>query len=124
VAEAARLMVDAGLVVVVDTVSPREEDRARARAVLGEDFHEIFVDAPAEVCAQRAREAAAEQALASNQQPPRKPQQGAYEEPSSPALRIAAGKLPVEASVSRILDLLASKGIYIDPSTIAGGAGI
>jgi bifunctional enzyme CysN/CysC len=49
----ARLMADAGLVVLVALISPLTEDRALARAVVGEDFHEVFVDAGRDVCEAR-----------------------------------------------------------------------
>ena len=54
VAEVARLMVDAGLVVIVALVSPFAVDRdlARGRFEPGE-FSEVWVRTPAEVCAAR-----------------------------------------------------------------------
>ncbi|GLX93460.1 adenylyl-sulfate kinase [Herbidospora sp. NBRC 101105] len=54
VAEVARVLVDAGLIVVVALVSPFRTDRAAARALFAEgDFAEVFVDTPAEECARR-----------------------------------------------------------------------
>jgi bifunctional enzyme CysN/CysC len=56
VAEVARLMADAGLVVVTAFISPYRQDRRRAREIAlegGHDFIEIYVDAPVEVCEQR-----------------------------------------------------------------------
>ena len=54
VAEVARLMVDAGLVVIVALVSPFAADRdlARSRFESGE-FSEVWVRTPADVCAAR-----------------------------------------------------------------------
>jgi adenylyl-sulfate kinase len=54
VTEVARLMVDAGLVVVVALISPfrAERQQARARFNAGE-FMEVFIDAPLAVCEQR-----------------------------------------------------------------------
>lgn len=54
VTEVARLMVDAGLVVISALISPfrAERDAARARFAPG-DFLEVFVDAPLEVCEAR-----------------------------------------------------------------------
>lgn len=49
VAEAANLMVEAGLIVIVALVSTFRADRARAAALLPEGrFLEVFVDAPLE----------------------------------------------------------------------------
>jgi adenylylsulfate kinase len=54
IAEVAKLMADAGLVVLTAFVSPYAADRAAARAVVGEDrFVEIFVDTPLEECERR-----------------------------------------------------------------------
>jgi bifunctional enzyme CysN/CysC len=47
VAEVARLMVDAGLIVLVSFISPFREERQMARGLVNEgEFFEIFVDAP------------------------------------------------------------------------------
>ncbi len=54
VAEVARLMVDAGLIVIVSFISPFQSERAFARGLFEPgDFSEIFVDASIEVCAAR-----------------------------------------------------------------------
>jgi bifunctional enzyme CysN/CysC len=54
VAEAAKLFVDAGLIVLVSFISPFRSERRMAREMVGEDeFIEIFVDTPIEVCMQR-----------------------------------------------------------------------
>ncbi len=50
---AAGLFADAGIVVMVAAISPSAEDRARIRAAYPGHFHEIFVDAPLEVCEAR-----------------------------------------------------------------------
>ena len=54
VAEVAKLMVEAGLIVLVSFISPFRSERRMARDLLGPDeFIEIFVDTPIEVCEQR-----------------------------------------------------------------------
>ncbi len=54
VAEVAKLMKDAGLVVFVALVSPYRADREAAAALFGEgEFLEVYVDTPVEVCAER-----------------------------------------------------------------------
>ena len=54
VAEAARLMVEAGLIVVVALISPFRADRRAAREIFdGDDFLEVYVDTPVEMCAVR-----------------------------------------------------------------------
>ncbi len=54
VAEVARLMVDAGLMVIVSFISPFESERQLARSLFKEgEFIEVFVDTPLAVCEQR-----------------------------------------------------------------------
>jgi adenylylsulfate kinase len=54
VAEVAKLMADAGLVVVVSFISPYRADREQAKQIIGEsDFMEVFVDCPLAVCEER-----------------------------------------------------------------------
>jgi bifunctional enzyme CysN/CysC len=54
VAEAARLFVDAGLIVMVSFISPFRSERRMARDLFDEgEFIEIFVDTPLEVCEAR-----------------------------------------------------------------------
>ena len=54
VAEAAKLMLEAGLVVIVALISPFRADRRAAREIFDDgDFIEVFVDTPVEMCATR-----------------------------------------------------------------------
>ena len=54
VAEVAKLMNDAGLIVITSFISPYERDRLMARDIIGsEDFIEIYVSTPIEECEKR-----------------------------------------------------------------------
>ena len=53
IGEVAKLMTDAGIIVLAAFVSPFLKDRQLLRDLLGDSFVEIFVDAPIEVCEQR-----------------------------------------------------------------------
>lgn len=54
VAEVARLMADAGLIVIVSFISPFKAERRMARELLGQgEFVEVFVDTRFEECAKR-----------------------------------------------------------------------
>ncbi|MDO8731644.1 MAG: adenylyl-sulfate kinase [Actinomycetota bacterium] len=54
VGEVAKLMMDAGVVVLVALVSPYRSDRRAARDIFDDgDFIEVYVDTPVEVCAER-----------------------------------------------------------------------
>ena len=54
VAEVAKLMRDAGLIVMTAFISPFRAEREMARQLIGEEnFIEVFVDTPLEICEQR-----------------------------------------------------------------------
>ena len=54
VAEVAKLMMDAGLIVMTAFISPFRAEREMARELIGTDnFVEVFVDTPLDVCEQR-----------------------------------------------------------------------
>ncbi|MFC6741849.1 adenylyl-sulfate kinase [Methylobacterium tardum] len=53
-AEAARLMAEAGIVVIVSLISPFREERAAARQIAGDiPFFEAFIDTPLRICEER-----------------------------------------------------------------------
>jgi bifunctional enzyme CysN/CysC len=54
VAEVSKLMVDAGLIVLVSFISPFRSERRMARSLMGAgEFVEVFVDTPIEECERR-----------------------------------------------------------------------
>jgi bifunctional enzyme CysN/CysC len=64
VGEVSRLMVDAGLIVLVSFISPFRAERRMARELMGEgEFVEVFVDTPFEECARRDPKGLYERAL-------------------------------------------------------------
>ncbi len=111
VGEVARLMVDAGLIVLVTLVSPYrvERDAVRARLEDGE-FFEIFVDAPLSVVQERDpkglyRKAAAGEAVnVTGLDSP-------YEAPEQPELRLPTAEMSAEAASANVLRMLLEAGI-------------
>jgi bifunctional enzyme CysN/CysC len=54
ISELAKVLVDAGLIVLVAVISPFETDRQRAKSLFEQgEFLEVFVDTPVEVCVAR-----------------------------------------------------------------------
>ena len=54
VSEVAKLMLEAGLIVITTLISPRAQDRQQVRSLFDStQFVEVFVDTPLEVCEQR-----------------------------------------------------------------------
>ncbi|MFM6998098.1 MAG: adenylyl-sulfate kinase [Bacteroidota bacterium] len=103
VAEVAKLMADAGLVVLTAFVSPFRSDRDRARQIVGaKRFAEIYVDCPLEVCAQRDVKglyAKAQAGLIPDFTGVNSP----YEAPLAPELRIQSGSAPLTQSTAQVL---------------------
>lgn len=97
VAEVARLMADAGLIVLVSFISPFRAERAMARERMAEgEFVEVFVDTPFDECARRDPKGLYARALAgeiSNFTGLDSP----YETPEKPEIHLATtGKSPEE----------------------------
>ena len=54
ISEVAKLFADAGFIVITAFISPFKADRQQARTIIGtENFCEVFVNAPLEICEQR-----------------------------------------------------------------------
>ena len=53
IAEVAKLMNDAGLVVLTSFISPYRRDREEARAIIGDAFMEVYVSTPLKECERR-----------------------------------------------------------------------
>jgi bifunctional enzyme CysN/CysC len=88
VAEVAKLMRDAGLVVFVALVSPYRNDREAAKALFDEgEFLEVYVDTPVEVCAERDPKGLYAKAAAGNLPNMTGVGQG-YEPPAAPDLTL------------------------------------
>ena len=106
VAEVARLMVDAGLVVIVSFISPFRADRqmARERFAAG-DFIEVFVDAPLDVA--EARDPKGLYAKARRGELPNFTGiDSPYEAPEHPELRLDTGRDSAAECANAVLALL------------------
>jgi bifunctional enzyme CysN/CysC len=113
VAEVARLMVDAGLIVLVAFISPFAAERAMARALVGPDeFVEVHVDAPLAVAEGRDPKGLykkARRGLLTNFTGIDSP----YEPPEQPEFRIDTTVTPAGVAAESLVDFLASRGITI-----------
>ena len=111
VAEVARLMVDAGLLVIVSFISPFRSERDAARNLVGKgEFLEVFVDAPLEVCEARDPKGLYKKA--------RKKELlnftgigSSYEAPENPDVRLDTAASSVEAAVERLIGVLEARGL-------------
>jgi adenylyl-sulfate kinase len=111
IAEVAKLFVDAGLLVMVSFISPFRAERRMARGLLGPDeFLEIYVDTPIEVCEQRDPKGLYRKARA-GQLKNFTGIDSPYEPPEHAEIRLAGGEAPPEALVERILVDLKRRGL-------------
>jgi bifunctional enzyme CysN/CysC len=110
VAEAAKLMADAGLIVLVSFISPFRSERRLARGLMpAGEFIEIFVDTPLEVCRERdpkglyARALAGEIANFTGIDSP-------YERPEKAELELDTTEADAEALADRVVAWLEAGG--------------
>jgi len=111
VAEVAKLFVEAGLITVVSFISPFRAEREVARGLMGPDeFVEIFVNTPLEICEQRDPKGLY-----------RKARRGElrnftgldspYEQPETPELILDALKERAEDLADRVITFLQQRGV-------------
>ncbi|WP_230151320.1 adenylyl-sulfate kinase [Pseudomonas brassicacearum] len=106
IAEVARLMVDAGLIVIVAAISPFRDDREAARQLFpGGTFVEVYVSTPFDICAQRDPKGLYREARAGRikhftglDSP--------YEAPLAPQCQIDTSEVELTQACERILALL------------------
>ena len=111
VAEVARLMVDAGLIVITAFISPFRAERRMARALLAEgEFIEVHVDTPLAVAEERdvkglyRKARRGELANFTGIDSP-------YEAPEAPEIRLDTTQMSAEQAADRVLEVLRERGV-------------
>ncbi|WP_221366173.1 adenylyl-sulfate kinase, partial [Aeromonas caviae] len=103
VGEVAKLMVDAGLIVLTAFISPFRAERQLVRNLVGEgEFVEVFVDAPLAVCEERDPKGLYKKARAGEIRN-FTGIDSAYEAPEYPEIHLLNAGKPVEALVDELL---------------------
>lgn len=103
-AEVSKLFVSAGVITICSLISPTEEIRAQARNIIGEeDFYQVHIDAPFEVCAERDVKGLYKKALAGEiknftglDSP--------FETPANPFVKISTHTQSLEDSLKQLLE--------------------
>jgi adenylylsulfate kinase len=111
IGEMAKLFLEAGVISLTAFISPFRADRARVRSLVPHgDFLEIYCACSLDVCEQRDVKGLYKRARAGEikdftgiSSP--------YEAPEDPELALDTGEISLEASVAKIIDLLAERGI-------------
>ena len=114
VGEVARLMVDAGLIVLTAFISPFRAERSMARSLVEEgEFVEVFVDTPLEVAEQRDVKGLYKKARRGElknftgiDSP--------YEAPEQPEIRLDTTRLSLEAAADAVITTLRLRGVISD----------
>mgnify|MGYP000518502563 CR=1 FL=1 len=109
IAEVAKLYLHSGVITICSFISPTREIRAMVRDIVGsEDFIEIYINAPIEVCEKRDVKGLYQKARAGEikgftgiDSP--------YEAPHEPAIEIRTDELSLEAGVGKILNYTREK---------------
>jgi adenylylsulfate kinase len=109
IGQVAKLFVDAGLVALTAFISPYKKDRAAVRGLVGSDeFVEIYVKCPLEICEQRDVKGLYEKArrgvirqFTGIDDP--------YEEPENPEIILETDKVSLGECVEEILNFLEAK---------------
>jgi bifunctional enzyme CysN/CysC len=112
IAEVAKLMNDAGLIVLTAFISPFARDRRNAREIIGENFIEVYVNTPLEECVRRDVKglyAAARSGAIENFTGISSP----YEIPEHPEISINTTEQDVEASAELLLKKLSEMKGYL-----------
>lgn len=106
IAEVSKLFLDAGMIILSAFISPSKADRDRVKEIVGaENYIEVFVDAPLEVCEQRDVKGLYKKARAGEIK--NFTGIGAlYEVPTSSDVVIPTSKLTIEESINDLMDFI------------------
>ena len=106
VSEVAKLMNDAGLIVLTAFISPYRADRRRARQIIGDDdFIEVYVSTPIEECEKRDVKGLYKKAR-DGEIPNFTGVNAPYEAPEQPEITIDTSRQPLDETVALLMQKL------------------
>lgn len=106
IAEVTKLFVQCGVVTMNSFISPSQEMRDMARDIIGpEDFLEVFVDAPLEVCEERDVKGMYKKARA-GQIPNFTGISAPYDAPENPDIHVRTDGKSIEECVKQVIDFV------------------
>lgn len=117
VAQMAKLFLNTGAVVITACISPYEKDRRMAEEIIGEnDFNELFVFCPIEVCQERDPKGLYKKA-SGGQINDFSGLNAPYQPPSTPKLRLDSSAMGIDAEVDAVLALVNSQALKANQVT-------
>lgn len=105
----AKLLWDANVLTLVSFISPFREERELSRELIGADFIEVFVDTPLAICETRDPKGLYVKAR-KGEIPQFTGISSPYEPPEHPEITLHTDRETIDASLDRIMKLLAEKG--------------
>jgi adenylylsulfate kinase len=106
IAELSKLFINCGIITINSFISPTEEARKRAKSIIGEeDFIEVYINAPIEVCEQRDTKGLykkARQGLIKNFTGI----DSLFEPPNNPDIEIRTDLLTVKESIDKLVKFI------------------
>ena len=115
--EVAKILVDAGLIVVAALISPFAKDRENVRKRFADnEFFEVYCACPIEVCEQRDVKGLYNRARKGNIQQ-FTGVSSAYEVPSNPDLVLHSDTEPLEESVRKLIYFLQKNNVLMAPAS-------
>ncbi len=108
VAEVSKLFAEAGIIVLASFISPKKAERELAKSIIGQDFIEIFINCPLEICEKRDvkgiykayREGKIDNLIGIDT---------VYEIPENPDVELKTNELFIEEAVQKVLDFAIPK---------------
>ncbi|CAH9019054.1 adenylyl-sulfate kinase [Candidatus Nitrosacidococcus sp. I8] len=110
ISEICKLFVESGVIILTAFISPFHEDRQRARNLMGDDFLEIYCQAPLAICEQRDVKGLYRRARA-GEIPDFTGISSPYEVPENSELMVNTYTQSVENSAHQVIKLLRSRAI-------------
>jgi adenylyl-sulfate kinase len=111
IAEASKLFVDAGIIVICAFISPFKEERELARSLVEKsEFIEVFVDTPLSICIERDPKGLYKKAL-NGEIKNFTGLDSEYQRPENPEITLKSQSEKIEDSVGRIMEVLKDRKI-------------
>lgn len=102
IAELSKIMIDAGLIVIVAVISPFERDRKFAKSLFKKnEFFEIFINTPLKICIERDPKKLYSKSIKKNFK--MIGTSGDYEEPKSPNIVVDTSNEDLDKIISKII---------------------
>ncbi len=117
IGEMVNLFIDAGIIAVTAFISPVKKEREKVRDLVGsENFIEVYIDCPIDVCIERDPKGIYKKALTGEIEE-FTGVSSPYEVPDTPDIRIESDKEEFNDAAQRVVDFLVTRSVIINNDT-------